>query len=65
MVRKVDDNEKLMCLLNTSGQNRNMWFLTEYSLYEVFMQSRKSIAKVLNQVDMFPKTGLGHKTKNF
>jgi prophage antirepressor-like protein len=45
MVEAVDDNEKLMCLINTSGQNRNMWFLTEDGLYEVLMQSRKPIAK--------------------
>jgi anti-repressor protein len=29
----------------THGQTRNMWFLTEYGLYEVLMQSRKPIAK--------------------
>lgn len=34
-----------MCLLNTSGQNREMWFLTEQGLYEVLMLSRKPIAK--------------------
>jgi len=45
MVEAVDDNEKLMCSINTSGQNRNMWFLTEDGLYEVLMQSRKPIAK--------------------
>lgn len=45
LVENVDDNEKLMCLINTSGQKRNMWFLTEYGLYEVLMQSRKPIAK--------------------
>lgn len=45
MMEMVDDNEKLMCSISTSGQNREMWFLTEDGLYEVLMQSRKPIAK--------------------
>lgn len=45
MVELIDDDEKLRCLINTSGQNREMWFLTENGLYEVLMQSRKPIAK--------------------
>ncbi len=45
MIELVDEDEKLKCLLSTSGQNREMWFLTEDGLYEVLMQSRKPIAK--------------------
>ena len=45
MMEMVDENEKLMCSISTSGQNREMWFLTEDGLYEVLMQSRKPIAK--------------------
>ena len=45
MVNMVDDNEKLKRTLYVSGQNREMWFLTEDGLYEVLMQSRKPIAK--------------------
>ena len=45
MVELVDEDEKLKCIINTSGQNREMWFLTENGLYEVLMQSRKPIAK--------------------
>lgn len=45
MMELVEDDEKLMCLVSTSGQNRNMWFLSEYGLYEVLMQSRKPIAR--------------------
>ena len=41
----VDDNEKLTYTICNSGQNREMWFLTEDGLYEVLMQSRKPIAK--------------------
>lgn len=45
MLRKVDEDEKLIQTLFVSGQNREMWFLTEDGLYEVLMQSRKPIAK--------------------
>lgn len=45
MIDLVDEDEKLKCLISTSGQNREMWFLTEDGLYEVLMQSRKPIAK--------------------
>lgn len=45
MMDVVGEDEKLKCLLSTSGQNREMWFLTEDGLYEVLMQSRKPIAK--------------------
>lgn len=45
MVELVDEDEKLMCSLYMSGQNREVWMLTENGLYEVLMQSRKPIAK--------------------
>ena len=45
MIELVDEDEKLKCLVSTSGQARVAWFLTEYGLYEVLMQSRKPIAK--------------------
>ncbi len=45
MLNLVDEDEKLTRTLYVSGQNRNMWFLTEDGLYEVLMQSRKPIAK--------------------
>lgn len=45
MVKTVDEDEKLIRTLFVSGQNRELWFLTEYGLYEVLMQSRKPIAK--------------------
>lgn len=45
MVNLVDDDEKLKRTLYVSGQNRNMWFLTENGVYEVLFQSRKPIAK--------------------
>lgn len=45
MVGLVEEDEKLKRTLYVSGQNREMWFLTEDGLYEVLMQSRKPIAK--------------------
>lgn len=45
MLAVVDEDEKLKYTMYTSGQNREMWFLTEDGLYEVLMQSRKPIAK--------------------
>ena len=45
MLNSIDEEEKLKETLFTSGQNREMWFLTEDGLYEVLMQSRKPIAK--------------------
>lgn len=49
MIGLVDKEEKLKCLIRTSGQAREMWFLTEDGLYEVLMQSRKPIAKKLKK----------------
>ncbi|WP_198550516.1 BRO family protein [Macrococcoides caseolyticum] len=45
MLQSIDEDEKLMETLFTSGQKRQMWFLTEDGLYEILMQSRKPIAK--------------------
>ena len=45
MMHNVDDNEKLTQTMLVSGQNREVWFLTEDGLYEVLMLSRKKIAK--------------------
>ena len=49
MVNMVDDNEKLKRTLFVSGQNREMWLLTEDGVYEVLMQSRKPIAKAFKR----------------
>ena len=45
LVKIVDDDEKLTSTILRSGQNREVWMLTENGLYEVLMQSRKPIAK--------------------
>ena len=45
MMRSVDKEDKLTQTMFVSGQNREVWMLTEDGLYEVLMQSRKPIAK--------------------
>ena len=45
MLELVDENEKLTDTIYRSGQRREMWFVTEYGLYELLMQSRKPLAK--------------------
>lgn len=58
MVSMVDDDEKIKIKCNLGGlqsspssshggvrDNTDVWFLTENGVYEVFMQSRKPIAK--------------------
>lgn len=45
MVSLVEDDEKLKRIIYESGQNREMWLLTEDGMYEVLFQSRKPIAK--------------------
>lgn len=45
MMRTVDEDEKLIQTILVSGQNREVWMVTENGLYEVLMQSRKPIAK--------------------
>lgn len=45
MLKGIDDDEKLTSTILRAGQNRMMNMLTEDSLYEVLMQSRKPIAK--------------------
>ncbi|PRD08230.1 hypothetical protein CQ058_21480 [Bacillus sp. MYb56] len=41
LLKTVDEDEKLTHTIYASGQNREMWFLTEDGLHEVLMQSRK------------------------
>ncbi len=45
MLNNVDPDEKLVATIVRAGQRRDVWFLTEYGLYEVLMQSRKPIAR--------------------
>ena len=45
MISTIDLSEKLVIKIQWSGQKRDMWFVTEYGLYEILMQSRKPIAR--------------------
>jgi prophage antirepressor-like protein len=45
MIRNIDEDEKLNSTIFSAGQKREVSLLTENGLYEVLMQSRKSIAK--------------------
>ena len=45
MLELVDDDEKLTDTIYRGGQRRQVWFVTEYGLYELLMQSRKPLAK--------------------
>ena len=49
MLRSIDKDEKVMAKFLPSGQNRNMWFLTEDGFYEVCMQSTKPNAKIFKK----------------
>ena len=46
MLNIVDEDEKaLYTVYRGDGSTHKQWYLTEYGLYEVLMQSRKPIAK--------------------
>lgn len=46
MLNSVDENEKALgTFFREDGSTHKQWLLTEDGLYEVFMQSRKPIAK--------------------
>ena len=46
MLNVVDEDEKAQyTVYRGDGSTHKQWYLTEYGLYEVFMQSRKPIAK--------------------
>ena len=46
---RLDEDEKLMSVLPTSGQNRQMWFVNESGLYNLIFQSRKPEAKAFRK----------------
>lgn len=45
MLQSIDDDEKELHQIGTLNNAYSAWFLTEYGVYEVLMQSRKPIAK--------------------
>ena len=49
MLKKIDEDEKVVNNIYTLGGIQETWFLTENGLYEVLMQSRKPIAKAFKK----------------
>ncbi|WP_439033648.1 Bro-N domain-containing protein [Bacillus paranthracis] len=49
MMKKVDNSDKVVNNVYTLGGVQESWFITEYGLYEVLMQSRKPIAKAFKK----------------
>ena len=49
VLRKLDDDEKLMCKVYTSGQGRDMWFVNESGLYNLIFRSNKPEAKTFRK----------------
>lgn len=58
LLKSIDEDEKLMRTLFVSGQNRNVWMLTENGLYEVLMKNfnhetkkiRKEVKKIIKEI---------------
>lgn len=48
-IGRLDNDEKLMSVVPTSGQNRDMWFVNESGLYNLVFQSRKPEAKAFRK----------------
>lgn len=48
-ILKLDDDEKLMSVLPTSGQNRKAWMISESGLYALVLRSSKPQAKVFRK----------------
>jgi hypothetical protein len=44
-ISRLDDDEKLIRTLFVSGQNRDIWTITESGLYSLIFTSRKSVAR--------------------
>lgn len=48
-VAQLDDDEKLMSVIPTSGQGRQMWLVNESGLYNLIFQSRKAEARAFRK----------------
>jgi prophage antirepressor-like protein len=44
-MKQLDDDEKLVCVLDTSGQGRETWIINESGLYSLIIRSNKPNAK--------------------
>lgn len=48
-IKNLDEDEKLMSVLSTSGQNRSMWVISESGLYALILRSNKPYAKTFRK----------------
>lgn len=48
-IGNLDEDEKLMSVLSTSGQNRKMWVISESGLYALILRSNKPYAKTFRK----------------
>ena len=48
-IRELDDDEKLMYKIYTSGQNRDTWLISESGLYALIFRSSKPYAKTFRK----------------
>lgn len=48
-IRELDDDEKLMYKIYTSGQNRDTWIISESGLYALIFRSNKPYAKTFRK----------------
>lgn len=48
-VAKLDEDEKLMSVISTSGQRRSMWFVNEPGLYQLAFVSRTEQSKMFKR----------------
>ncbi|MFK8283512.1 BRO-N domain-containing protein [Capnocytophaga canis] len=48
-IKDLDEDEKLMYKIHTSGQNRDTWLISESGLYALIFKSNKPFAKVFRK----------------
>lgn len=73
MLNILDDDEKLMFQIGSSGQMRQMWFVTENGLYRILMRSdkpnarhfQKQVSKILKEIRLNGGYVVGHREEEF
>lgn len=73
MLNILDDDEKLMFQIGSSGQIRQMWFVTEDGLYRILMRSdkpnarqfQKQISKILKEIRLTGGYVVEHREEEF
>lgn len=73
MLNILDDDEKLMFQIGSSGQIRQMWFVTEDGLYRILMRSnqpnakqfQKQVSKILKEIRLKGGYVVEHREEEF